>query len=222
VIIMAIELPDQLTPLTPDEAARYLAEAYRLATGKLPSPQVLTLLVAQWAGETGNGKYTHCFNFGNVKKSKSSTYFCQFPCGENDRVTGKSVMHYPPDPVCHFAAYPSAQDGANAYVNQLKRRSNWWAGLETGNVSDFVDALAEYNPSKGIYAYFTAPKAAYLKLVADRAAKFAPLGQKYGSTLLVAGVVGGSAWLAYGAIGAGVILGYELKRRAKTKLAKRT
>jgi hypothetical protein len=207
---MSIELPDTKTVVTPDEAARYLAEAYRVATGKLPSSNVLTLLIAQWAGETGNGTATHCYNFANVKRSKASSYFCMYPCGENDRVTGKSVMYYPPDPVTHFAAYPTAQDGANAYVAQLKRRANWWAGLETGDAGKFVDALAEYNPKAGIYAFFTAPKEKYLNLVTNRAAKYSSLGKQYGSTVVKTAA---SIWLAYGLIAGGTVLGYELKRR---------
>jgi hypothetical protein len=206
------ELPDRITIVTPEEAAKFMAEGYKLVTGRYPTPQVLTLLLGQWAGETGNGKAIHNFNFGNTKRTANSQYWQQFPCGEND-ANGVSVMYYPPNPVCHFAAYPTGAEGAVAFIQTLKRRENWWNGLHSGSVKGFVDGLA-----KRPYAYFTADPGHYLKLVKDRAAKFAPLGQKYG----VGGSDVGFPLFLVGAIGAGLFVRIMRARRARSTRKTRT
>ena len=58
---------DMLTPLSRDDASRAFLTAYQQLTGKLPTPAVLALLLAQSAFETGHWKSLHNFNFGNAK-----------------------------------------------------------------------------------------------------------------------------------------------------------
>jgi len=172
---MSTELPDKYTLISPDDAGKYISEGYRRLTGSSPTPEVLLLLLAQFAGETGNGKSVHNFNMGNTKRTASSPYWQQFPCGENDGPNGESVMYYPPNPKCHFDAYPDGYSGGEAFVKTLKRRDNWWKGLQTGDVDKFVAGLA-MRP----YAYFTAPPDAYLKLVKSRMAPYTASAKKYG------------------------------------------
>lgn len=172
---MSTELPDKYTDVGPDDAARYISEGYRRVTGAFPTPEVLILLLAQWAGECANGKAVHNWNFGNTKRTASSPYWQQFPCGENDGPGGTQVMYYPPDPKCHFDAYLDGYSGAEAFVKTLKRRDNWWKGLQTGDVNKFVAGLA-IRP----YAYFTAAPDKYLKLVQSRIAPYLGSAKKYG------------------------------------------
>jgi hypothetical protein len=172
---MSTEIPDDFTVVNADDAAKYISEGYRRVTGSLPTPEVLLLLLAQFAGETGNGKSIHNYNFGNTKRTASSPYWQQFPCGENDGPNGESVMYYPPDPKCHFDAYLDGYSGAEAFVKTLKRRDKWWNGLQTGDVVKFVQALA-MRP----YAYFTASPASYLKLLKSRMEPYSQAAKKYG------------------------------------------
>lgn len=59
-------LPAKRTPLTKEEAATALFSA---DPKLLDTPQRLAVLLAHWNLETGGGKYTWNYNFGNVKAS---------------------------------------------------------------------------------------------------------------------------------------------------------
>jgi hypothetical protein len=168
---MSIELPNKLTPLTADEAAKCLANGYKRVTGKLPSAAILALLIGQWAGETGNGQYIHNFNFGNVKHSSKDVYFQKFQGSEI--INGKNVVQ-----IMDFAAYKTADDGAEAYIRQLKARPQWWAGLQTGDVTQFVDGLVAV-PGQH---YFTADYNEYLDLLKERMANYVSLAKKYSTS----------------------------------------
>lgn len=192
------ELPNKLTVVTADEAAKALAEGYRRVEGTKPKASVLALLLGQWALETGNGKYVHNFNFGNVKRYSGAPHYQYFAC--NEIINGAEVWFYPPAPECSFAAYTNAADGAEAYVRILKRRDSWWKGLQSGDINVFNTALSTAPK------YYTANPALYLKGLSDRVATYAPQAKKYGSTFL--GNVGQAA------IGASLAVGtlYAVKK----------
>jgi hypothetical protein len=170
--VAGILIPNRLTPMSADEAAKALSAAYRQVTGKVPSAKILGLLVGQWAGETGNGKAIHNYNYGNVKHSSADVYYQEFEGGENDE-NGNETRS-----VMQFAAYLTSQDGAVAYIKQLQRRPQWWAGLQTGDPQKFVDGLVAI---KGQY-YFTANKGQYLKLLVDRMNKYMTEVKRYASS----------------------------------------
>jgi hypothetical protein len=159
---------NKLTPLTREAAARALAGAYQTLTGKLPTPAVLALLLAQSALETGNWQKIHNFNFGNAKASPDYPIIVQFRCSE---VNAQGVEEFfdPPHPQCNFRAYEDAESGALDYLKVLHNRPHWWRGLHTGSPSAFVDALA--TPPK----YFTANPARYKRTVTALFEAFRPL-----------------------------------------------
>ena len=138
---------NRLTPLTRQDAAAALAEAYARVTGGPPSARVLALLLAHTAFETGRWQKLHNFNFGNVKAAPSFSFITQFRCSEVEN--GVEQFFDPPDPHCNFRAYSNAADGAVDYIKVLQSRPHWWAGLQTEDPAAFVDALA--TPPK----YFT-------------------------------------------------------------------
>ena len=185
---MAIELPNKLTPLSPDEAGRALAAGYRQVVGHLPSVAVLRLLLAQWALETGNGSAIHNYNFGNAKHSSADQYFQTFEGGEVVGGTDvKSVMQW--------AAYPDPISGAAGYIKTLKSRPHWWAGLRSGSAAKYNKALSTAPK------YYTAAPAAYLKTLEDRAAHYAAVAARYGSSfwgnmglLLLGAGIGAAGW----------------------------
>lgn len=161
-----VELPDLLTPMTPDEAAQALAEGYRLVTGRAPTQRVLGLLLGQTALETGNWKSLHNWNFGNAKATASDPYYQNFRCSEI--IGGAEQFFDPPDPHCRFVAHRTAADGAEHYIRVLKSRTAWWNGLHTETVPGFVAGL-----TTAPYAYFTANPELYARGLADRMAQYA-------------------------------------------------
>lgn len=165
-------LPDKLTPLTPDQAAKALSDGYNLVTGKRPSALILQLMLGQWALETGNGKSIHNFNYGNGKGTSNSQFVQFFRCSEI--INGQEIFFDPPAIECRFAAYRTAEDGAVAFVRLLKSRENWWKGLHSGSADGFVNGLAT-KP----FAYFTANVDLYRNVLKERAAKYADVAKKY-------------------------------------------
>ena len=193
-VVASQEIPHRMTPLDPEEATKAIAAGYKLVTGKAPSKDVLRLLVGQWALETGNGKSVHNYNFGNKKASSGDQYHQFFRCWE--LVNGQKVWYDPPSPVCKFAAYKSAAEGAAAYIELLKRRDHWWKGLHTGTTAGFVKGLTT-KP-----AYFTDNPSTYAKGLDARAALYADFIGKYAYKLgpqIVMGL----------AISAGLYYGYR-------------
>jgi hypothetical protein len=176
-----ITLPARKTPLTPDEAAKALAEGYKKFTGKWPTPVTLGLLIAQSAFETGNWKSIWGYNFGNAKATSADTHVQFLRCWEVK--DGQKIWYDPPHPVCKFAAYLNPADGAAAYMKLLAKRPHWWTGLHSGTVQGFVNGLTT-RP-----AYFTADPGEYARGMTDRLKQFADLATKYTKTNW-AGVLG--------------------------------
>ena len=190
------ELPNVMTPMSADEVAKALAAAFKRLTGKLPSVQILALLLGQWALESANGKAIHNFNFTNIKRNSGDPYYQYFRCSEI--VDGQEVFFDPPSPVCAFAAYKNATDGAEAYIRILKKRPNWWNGLLTGDINEFNTGLSTAPK------FYTANPDLYLNILSDRVAYYMPQAQKYGATLgsaiasAILGIGIGVAVLKYG------------------------
>lgn len=193
-------VPNVMTPLDADSAAKAISDGYLKVVGHKPTEKVLGLLLAQWALETGNGKYIHGNNFGNVKYYAGAPQKQYFRCSEI--VNGVEVFYDPPAPQCAFAAYASPAEGAAAYVRILKKRAHWWAGLHTGDVGKFNTALST-SPK-----YYTANPTQYLGLLQNRLDAYLPQAAKYSGS-----IVGG---LFTGAVmGAVVVAGSLVLQRYK-------
>jgi len=162
---MAIQLPDRLTALVPDDAARYLAEGYRRVMGSSPSVAKMKLLISQSALESGNWKFMHNFNYGNEKLSGSDTHSQVYKIGDD-----------PSDPGAFYAAFLNPEDGAEHYVRTLTKRDHWRAGLETGKPLLFIQALS--TPP----VYFTADPQRYLVTMTKLIDQYEDLANKYGSS----------------------------------------
>jgi hypothetical protein len=173
--VTATYTEDKVTPVSRDEAAK----AFHWALDRR-APEIVALAMAQWALETGRGKYCHSYNAGNIK-ANIDTYdgmFTCFPC--NEILGGKTVWFEPQGQVDHkggslvgkkyevppghpqtrFRAYPNLFVGIEDYVEFLKRPSyaKAWVGLLSGNAGHFVGALKAAR-------YFTADEGPYLKAV---------------------------------------------------------
>jgi len=199
----AIELPDKLTPMSAADASKALASAYKRVTGAAADAKLLGLLVGQTALETGNWKSLHNWNFGNAKATSSDPYYQNFRCWEV--VGGEKVWYDAGHPACRFAAHPTAVDGAEHYIRVLKHRPNWWDGLQTRSVEGFVDGL-----TKVPYAYFTADKGTYSRVLAERMGQYTSEIKAFAGTPAGMGAAVGAFAVVFG----GLYLYRRSQRRA--------
>lgn len=152
-------LPDRLTPLSEGEARVALVRALgRL--GATSSPDVVALLMAQSALETGRWGRLHHFNFGNIKAGGSwDGAATTFSCGEV--VDGVPRVLPEGDPRCFFRAYETPEDGAVDYLRLLFRKVHWREGLLSGDPLEFNAALSTRDPERGIFPYYSADPKRY-------------------------------------------------------------
>lgn len=179
---MTTQLPDKLTKMAPDFAAKQLSDAYFRVTGKRASVAIMKLLVAQSALESGNWQISHNWNFGN-EKATSSDEFSQV----------YSIRDDPTDPGAKYAAFLTPEAGAEHYVRTLTRRDHWREGLESGKPLTFIKALS--TPP----VYFTADPQRYLVTMTKLIDQYEDLAKKYGTSLL--GMLFGFALALGGAAG---------------------
>lgn len=135
--------------MQPEQAARELAAAWRAVLGQPAPPEAIALLWAQWALETGRGRWMVDFNFAGVKGKAPSG-------GSALRWTSEGAEDNAHRERDRFRAYPNAQAGARDYVDLLARR--YPGALDRarqGDAEGFVRALARGG-------YFTSEPQAYL------------------------------------------------------------
>jgi hypothetical protein len=145
------------TQLSGEQAASALRSAWTEVRGEPPGAETLSILVGQWAHETGRGASMLNYNFGGLKgtgpSGLSTAYTTREGWGE-DATRG----------VARFRAYGSAEEGARDYVSLLARRyPDAVNAAEQGDAAGFVHALK----ARG---YFTDNEAAYSKSVRSLAA----------------------------------------------------
>lgn len=143
----------QRTPLTGGEAASALESAWQELTGRAPSQETLSILVGQWAHETGRGTAMLNFNFGGIKgmgpTGASTVYRTREGSGSSEIQLRDA-----------FRAYDSAEQGATDYLSLLSRRyPEALLAAEREDATGFVQALK----ARG---YFTGDEVSYSKSVA--------------------------------------------------------
>lgn len=151
-------LPSTCYPITQLEAAQVLEQAWVSLFGYKPSINSLAVLFAQFGLETGYGKFSHAWNWGNVKSAPNDGYcWTDFKC--NEIIGGKEVWFEPPSPYCRFRAFKTALDGAInyvAFVSQKTRYAKAWQEVINGNPEAYAVELK-------LAGYFTADLALYTK-----------------------------------------------------------
>ena len=147
------------TPLSPEQAARLLAEAWHEVLGERPSRRALSLLWAQWALETGRGGQMHGNNFGGIKGVAPGGGSALLLTREGQQPQQRLILS-------RFRVYATAEAGARDYVRTLA--DSYPEALEaarTGSPRRFVAALAQRR-------YFTASAQSYLEAVRSLAREF--------------------------------------------------
>ena len=159
----ARQVPPTRTPLSGQEAAEALEAAWTKAHGTPPSPGTLSILVGQWAHETGRGASMLNFNFGGIKGTGPSGASTVYRTREGFGPSEVQVQD-------RFRAYGSAEEGAGDYLSLLQRRyPEALRAAERGDPASFVQALK----ARG---YFTGDPAAYAKSVSGLAQQALSLG----------------------------------------------
>lgn len=128
---MATKINDRLTPVTPTQFIEGLAQSWVNLFTTPPTKEELLILMSQSTIECGRGwRYTHRYNFGNVKGVQGDGRdYCYFACwevfskpvaaayvansrqGAEARITEThnngtcTVWFYPEHPACCFRAY---------------------------------------------------------------------------------------------------------------------
>ena len=137
------------TPMSPREARRHLEQAYRFVISQPPKSQTLSLMLAQWALETGRGRYMWGFNFGGIK---ARTGGAVFDTRESFGTSAQRCAH-------RFRVYSSALEGATHYVRTLRLEfPKAFLALQGGSPAEFVRALAEER-------YFTGDPVEYVQAI---------------------------------------------------------
>lgn len=166
----ATRIPDQLTPLTIDEAIEGMRGAVLKLKGVETKPEHVAVLIAQSALETGHWRSIHRFNVGNAKASAEYVgFYCQFKCSEI--LEGKTVWFEPPHPQCNFRAFFCAADGFADHIKLLANSSRYaraWQCAERGD----PEAYSRTCYSAG---YYTANVESYTKSVVSLFGKYLPL-----------------------------------------------
>lgn len=138
------------TPMTSAEAQLHLHLAYREVVGKAPDSRTLSLLLAQWALETGRGENMWGFNFGGIKSRDGGAMLeTQESYGTNRQQLAQ-----------RFRTYRNALEGACDYVQILVGTfPKAFCALHGGNAREFVWALWDSG-------YFTGNRDEYAHAIA--------------------------------------------------------
>ncbi|MBK9496873.1 MAG: peptidoglycan-binding protein [Xanthomonadales bacterium] len=141
------------TNATVDQVRKALSISWVALFGEHPSPESICVLLAQWALETGRGNSMWNYNLGNVKSHQKDGDWCFFRC--NEVINGKVVWFEPDHPACCFRAYPTLQQGADAYMHELHGRfAKAWPAVISGNPTEFskrLKASKYYTADEGKY-----------------------------------------------------------------------
>jgi hypothetical protein len=168
----ASEVQPAHTPLSGEEAASALSDAWHGVMGRAPTAKQLSLLTAQWSLETGGGRAMMNYNFGGTKGRSPEGLTVAYKTKEGYGATERTITD-------HFRAYSSARAGAEDYVRMLKARfPRAMEAVKTGDATAFAHALKNEG-------YYTGSEADYTKAVAslsDRALDkgFSAIGQTNG------------------------------------------
>jgi hypothetical protein len=151
--IQADEAPGAArTPMEEDEAAIYLAAAWRSIFQMPIDGATLAILWSHWALETGRGQRMVRYNFAGLKGTAPAGGSVQLWTQEKEDEAAARVRR-------RFRAYSSPEEGARDYILLLKSRyPRALRAANRGSPIDFVRALEEGN-------YFTEDPERYLRAV---------------------------------------------------------
>jgi len=142
------EVPRVQTVTSRDQMIGAFANEWRLRYFEEPSPELLSLLMAQWALEVARGKSMYNWNPGNLTTHSGAYY-----------LNG--------DPKYHYKSYSNLYDGIDGLLDWHYNHPPVWSALKSGDARGFGHAL------KGA-GYYEADEGTYSNTLAGLAAEFLP------------------------------------------------
>lgn len=165
-------LPPQTNALPELDIVKALRSAWITVLKTEPSINSLAVLFAQITLECGpNLKYCHNYSVGNIKSIPGDNRnWTAFRCSEV--FNGKEQFFDPPNPICNFRAFKTADEGFVDYIQFLAQRKNYakaWQEVINGNPEAYSNELhnSHYytaNPilyTKGVVSIFNQFKSKY-------------------------------------------------------------
>lgn len=154
------QVPNKLTKLSENQVREAFYQGFVQVTGQKPSEQVLALMMAQSALETGQWGSLHNYNFGNIKATGWQHQTTTF--GAWEVVNGQKQTFPSGHAQTQFRAYPTASEGAADYIITLLQDNSrrkppdaWKQALMTGDPQAFSEILSRPPP------YYTGDKNVY-------------------------------------------------------------
>jgi hypothetical protein len=150
-------LPPQ-TNSTPElDIVKSLESAWIAVLKTQPSIDSLAVLFAQITLECGpNLKYCKNYNCGNIKSIPTDgRCWTAFRC--NEIINGVNQYYDPPNPICNFRAFKTADEGFTDYIQFLAQKKNYagaWAQVLKGDPAEYAHQLK-------LAMYYTAPLSQY-------------------------------------------------------------
>lgn len=147
------------TPLAPRDAAQHLARAWQEVFGEPAPSGGLASVWAQWALETGRGRWMYGNNFGGLKgrspHGTSAVESTREGFGRSERRTR-----------ARFRTYRTVEEGARDYLRTLARDyPRAWAQARAGNPEAFAEALERAH-------YFSGDPRVYQRSIVSLAREF--------------------------------------------------
>lgn len=147
------------TPMDPADAARHLGNAWEDVLSERASAKVVGVLWAQWALETGRGRWMVDYNFAGLKGRAPDGGSALWWTWEETEEGSRRVRS-------RFRAYATPEAGARDYIDMLRRRyPEAVDAARRGDAAGFIQALDRRG-------YFTEAPKAYGRAVLSLSREF--------------------------------------------------
>ncbi|MCE7894873.1 MAG: hypothetical protein DYH12_35075 [Sorangiineae bacterium PRO1] len=154
-----IDRPRRPTPMSPNDATRYLAQAWEHLTGERATEEVISVLWGQWALETGRGRWMVDYNYAGLKGRAPDGGTANWWTWEEADDGARRIR-------ARFRSYEAPEHGALDYVEMLLRR--YPKALAAARRGDAVNFIFELDHG----GFFTERPEHYVRSVASLAREF--------------------------------------------------
>jgi len=154
-----IDRPRRPTPMSPNDATRYLAQAWEHHTGERATEEVISVLWGQWALETGRGRWMVDYNYAGLKGRAPDGGTANWWTWEEADAGARRVR-------ARFRSYEAPEHGALDYVEMLLRR--YPKAVAAARRGDAVNFILELDHG----GFFTERPEHYVRSVASLAREF--------------------------------------------------
>jgi len=145
--------------MSPEDATRELASAWKRVTGEEATKQILSVLWAQWALETGRGRWMVDYNYAGLKGRAPDGGTGFWWTWEESKENPRRVR-------AQFRSYETAEHGALDYVSMLWVR--YPKAITAARRGDAISFVLELDDG----GFFTERPKHYVRSVASLALEF--------------------------------------------------